>query len=209
MKCCRLLVIFFILTLPAFAVAQSEVVDKIKDEGLNRSQVMQTLSYLSDVIGPRLTCSPYAKRANEWTKDQMTKWGLYNAHLEPWGPFGRGWTLQRFSAQIVEPQTIPLIGYPKAWSPSLKKPVNAPVVLVEAATAADLDKYKGKLKGAVVLSGQVRKLEMYFDPKARRWTDDQLKELANVAGPRPRPDRPEEARRPRQGSPNFNPDEFR
>ena len=63
---------------------------------MNRSQVMQTLSYLSDVIGPRLTASPGMKRANEWTRDTMTKWGLQNAHLEAWGPFGRGWTLKAF-----------------------------------------------------------------------------------------------------------------
>src|SRR5262245_18254503 len=70
---------------------------RIKDEGLNRSQVMPTLSYLSDVIGPRLTGSPNMKRANEWTRDQLTKWGLQNAHLESWGPFGRGWALKSFS----------------------------------------------------------------------------------------------------------------
>src|SRR5215510_13039571 len=81
----------------------NDPIERIKDEGMNRSQVMQTLSYLSDVIGPRLTASPNAKRANEWTRDQLSKWGLQNAHLEPWGPFGRGWSLKRFSAQIVEP----------------------------------------------------------------------------------------------------------
>src|SRR6267143_118582 len=82
---------------------------RIKDEGMNRSQVMNTLSYLSDVIGPRLTGSPNMKRANEWTRDQLTKWGLQNAHLEAWGPFGRGWSLKRFSAQVSEPLDIPLI----------------------------------------------------------------------------------------------------
>src|SRR3982074_1718746 len=80
---------------------------RIKDEGMNRSQVMQTLSYLSDVIGPRLTASPGMKRSNEWTRDQLTKWGLQNAHLEAWGPFGRGWTLKLFSAQVSEPLDIP------------------------------------------------------------------------------------------------------
>ncbi len=83
---------------------------------------MQTLSYLSDVIGPRLTASPGMKRANEWTRDQLTKWGLQNAHLESWGPFGRGWTLKKFSAQVVEPLAIPLIAYPKAWSPGTQWP---------------------------------------------------------------------------------------
>src|SRR5688572_31753274 len=70
----------------------NDPIQRIKHEGMNRSQVMATLSYLSDVIGPRLTASPGMKRANEWTRDQLTKWGLQNAHLEPWGPFGRGWT---------------------------------------------------------------------------------------------------------------------
>ena len=110
--------------LPQQAPSQSPSIDpndpieRIKDEGMNRSQVMQTLSYLTDVIGPRLTASPNMKRANEWTRDQMTKWGMSNAHLEAWGPFGRGWSLKRFSAQVIEPQAIPLIAYPKAWSPA-------------------------------------------------------------------------------------------
>src|SRR3954469_19676355 len=84
-------------------------IDRIRDEGINHSQVMQTLSYLTDVIGPRLTGSPILHRANEWTRDTLTKWGLEYAHLEAWGPFGRGWSVERFSAQVVEPQCIPLI----------------------------------------------------------------------------------------------------
>ena len=93
-------------TTPGAAAAPArdpdDPIERIKDEGLNRSQVMQTLSYLSDVIGPRLTASPGMKRSNEWTRDQLAKWGLQNAHLEAWGPFGRGWTLKRFSAQVSE-----------------------------------------------------------------------------------------------------------
>src|SRR5919106_1404193 len=103
----------------------NDPIQRIKEEGLKRSQVMQTLSYLSDVIGPRLTASPGMKRANEWTRDQLTKWGLQNAHLESFGPFGRGWTLKRFSAQVSEPLTIPLIAYPKAWSPGTNEPLIA------------------------------------------------------------------------------------
>src|SRR5258708_15571904 len=99
--------------------AEDPIIAKIKDEGMNRSQVMQTLSYLSDVIGARLTASPNAKRANDWTRDTLAKWGMQNAHLEAWGPFGRGWTLKHFSAQVIAPQDIPLIAFPKAWSPSI------------------------------------------------------------------------------------------
>src|ERR1041385_853556 len=129
----------------------NDPIAKIRDEGLNRSQLMATLSYLSDVIGPRLTASPGMKRANEWTRDQLAKWGLQNAHLEPWGPFGRGWSLKRFSAQVSSPLTIPLIAYPKAWSPALARPLTADVVYVDAKDEADLQRFKGRLKGAIVL----------------------------------------------------------
>ncbi len=93
--------------------ASTDPIDRIKEEGLKKSQVMATLSYLTDVIGPRLTGSPNMKRANEWTRDQLAAWGLSDAHLEAWGPFGRGWSLKRFSAQVIEPQCIPLIAYPE------------------------------------------------------------------------------------------------
>ena len=141
---------------------------------------MQTLSYLTDVIGPRLTGSPELKRANEWSSDKLASWGLANAHLEAWGPFGRGWTLKRFSAQIVEPQDIPLIAYPKAWSPGFEQPITADVVYFEAKTEADLDKYKGKLKGAIVLVDPVREVKAHFEPLAIRRTDADLLQLANA-----------------------------
>ena len=91
----------------AEAKALTDPIDRIEDEGLNRSQLMATLSYLTDVIGPRLTGSPNLKRASEWTCQTLTKWGLANAHFEAWGPFGKGWTLKRFSAEVIEPQCIP------------------------------------------------------------------------------------------------------
>src|SRR5438876_4578782 len=89
----------------------NDPITRIKDEGMNRSQYMQTLSYLSDVIGPRLTASPAMKRANEWTSDKLISWGLQNANVESWGAFGIGWTLKGFSAQVIEPQDIPLIAF--------------------------------------------------------------------------------------------------
>src|SRR5690242_4563435 len=105
-----------------------EDISRIREEGLNHSQVMETLSHLTETIGPRLTGSPNLKRANEWTRDQLVSWGLTNAQLEPWGPFGRGWAAKRFSAQILEPTAFPLIAYPKAWSPGLDHPITADVV---------------------------------------------------------------------------------
>ena len=187
--------------------AEDPMITKIKDEGMNRSQVMQTLSYLTDVIGERLTASPNAKRANEWTRDTMTKWGLQNAHLEAWGPFGRGWTLKHFSAQVVSPQDLPLIAYPKAWSPSIKvmpempsmpaakgkKPaaaapepsntVTAEVVFLDAKTDADLDKYNGTLKGKIVLVSQPVEVKALFEAPGRRQDEKSLLALANALPP--------------------------
>ncbi len=160
-------------------------IERIKDEGMNRSQVMQTMSYLTDVIGPRLTASPGMKRANAWTRDQMTKWGLQNAHLEPWGPFGRGWTLKRFSAQVVNPQTIPLIAYPKAWSPGTSGPLTADVVYVNAKDETELQKFKGKLKGAIVLTGPMREVKARFEAPATRLNEKGLLTLADAPEPRP------------------------
>jgi len=187
-----LLLIF--LATPASTPAQTQTapapdpndpVQRIKDEGMNRSQVMQTLSYLSDVIGPRLTASPGMKRANEWTRDQLTKWGLENAHLESWGPFGRGWTLKRFSAQVTEPVAIPLIAYPKAWSPGLDAPLTADVVYIDAKTEADLDKFKGKLSGKIVLTTAMRDVAAHFDAQGTRLNEKELLELADAPEPRP------------------------
>src|SRR5215207_10831714 len=147
--------------------APKEVIDKIKEEGMGKnSQVMQTLSYLTDVIGGRLTNSPNMKRANEWTRDTMAKWGMQNAKLVSWGPFGRGWSLKSFSAQVVAPQSFPVIAYPKAWTTSTRGAVTADVVLFEAKTEADFDKYKGKLNGKIVLFAAPRELKAELKPLA-------------------------------------------
>ena len=169
-----------ITTAPAKVyTAPKAVIDRIRDEGMNKSQVMQTLSYLTDVIGGRLTNSPNMKRANEWTRDTMAKWGLQNAKLEPWGPFGRGWSLKGFSAQVVEPQVFPVIAYPKAWSPSTKGVVTADVVYFDAKTEADLEKYKGKLAGKIVLvSSGTREVKADFDGMGKRRSEEELKTMS-------------------------------
>jgi len=212
------LLLLFTLVVPYTAFAQQPqqpaedpMIAKIKDEGMNRSQVMQTLSYLTDVIGPRLTASPGMKRSNEWTRDTLAKWGLQNAHLESWGPFGRGWSLKRFSAQVVSPQDIPLIAYPKAWSPSVKvvpqmpampatsrrnatlstapppvsNTVTADVVFLDARTEADLDKYKGQLTGKIVLLSQPVEVKAMFEAPGRRQDEKSLLALANALPPGP------------------------
>ena len=164
---------------PSPSVDPNDPIVRIREEGLKRSQVMQTLSYLTDVIGPRLTGSPNMKRANEWTRDQLTKWGLQNAHLEEWGPFGRGWVLKSFSAEVIEPQSIPLVAFPLAWSPAVNVPL-ADVVYLDVKDEADLIRFKGQLRGKIVLFGSTRDLEPQFDPRATRLTEKQLLELADA-----------------------------
>ncbi len=174
--------------------ASKEVIDKIKDEGMNRSQVMQHLSYLTDVIGGRLTNSPNMKRANEWTRDTMAKWGMQNAKLESWGPFGRGWSLKSFSAEVTEPQTIPLIAYPKAWSPSTKGLITADVVHLDINSDEDFAKYKGQLRGKIVLVSRIRSLAADFDGMGTRLKDDELAKMAAdpMAAPRAQPATPQQ-----------------
>lgn len=172
-------------TAPPPAPDASDPIVRIKDEGMKRSQVTTTLSYLSDVIGPRLTASPGMKRANEWTRDTMTKWGLQNARLEAWGPFGRGWTLKRFSAQVTEPQTVPLIAFPKAWSPGTDGTLTAEVVYFDAKDEADLARFKGQLKGKIVLTMPTREVKALFDAPGKRRDEKNLLALANAPAPRP------------------------
>ncbi|HEY2156189.1 MAG TPA: M20/M25/M40 family metallo-hydrolase, partial [Isosphaeraceae bacterium] len=171
-------------------------VEKIIDEGTNRSQVMKTLSYLSDVIGPRLTGSPGLKLANEWTRDQLKGYGLENAHLEPWGPFGNGWTLKGFSAEVVEPLCIPLIAYPKAWSPGTHGRVVAEVVYLDANTDSDYARYKGQLRGKIVMTSPALPVAAHFEPLGVRQTDAQLLDLANSPMPGEGPRRPRRQQAP-------------
>ena len=175
---------------PAPTPDPNDPVRRIRDEGLNRSQVMQILNHLTNVIGPRLTNSPGMRRANEWTRDRLTSWGLVNAKLEPWGAFGRGWVLRKFSADVVEPQTYPLNAYPKAWSPSTAGPLTAEVVHVDAKDEQGLQKFRGQLRGKIVLNGAVRDPAAHFEPQATRRAEKDLLDLANAPDPSTQPPRP-------------------
>jgi hypothetical protein len=166
------------------ATKGADPIERIKEEGLKRSEVMKTLDYLTNAIGPRLTNSPGMKRANEWTRDRMAKWGMENAHLEAWGPFGRGWSLVKFSAQVTEPQCIPLIAFPKAWSPGLEGGhLTGPLVLFDPKDEKELESFKGKLDGKIVIVGTPRDPKAWFEPPGHRYTDSELLELANAPNP--------------------------
>jgi carboxypeptidase Q len=128
----------------------------IRDEGLEHSHVMDYAGGLTDGIGPRLTGSPNMAKANAWTRDQLTKMGCVNAHLEDWGEFGMGWQQLNTWVRMVEPDTAIFVAQATPWSPSSNGPVKAEAISVVINDEADLAKYKGKLGGKIVLLGAMR-----------------------------------------------------
>src|SRR5215467_340296 len=152
-----------------------DAIFKIKDEGFNRSQVMQTMSYLTDVYGPRLTNSPQIKQAAEWARKKLTEWELVNVKNEPWGPFGRGWSNERMFAAIkISGQSYPVIAYPKAWTPGTAGAISGDTVLAVIQNESDLSEWRGKLRGKYVLTAAMREVPAHFEPLGRRLTDEEL-----------------------------------
>src|SRR5260370_36748346 len=147
--------VVLLAVLPLVAQAPSQVdlyaIHQLKDEGFNNSKVMEIMSYLTDVYGPRLTNSPDIKEAAAWTTSKMKEWRLPNVHLEPWGPFGRGWAKERFSAPGISPRAFPLIAYPKAWTPGTNDHVTAQALLPTILKEQDKPKNRGQVKGKVAL----------------------------------------------------------
>ena len=161
-----------------------EMITAIRQEGFKNSQVMNILSDLTDRIGPRLTGSPNMKKANEWTRDQFATWGLQNAHLEAWGPFGLGWQNQSTYVRMTAPDIAMLIAYPEAWTPGTNGLVKGEVVKAKLETAEDLEKYRGKLTGKIVLLGDPHDVKPGSDPDFTRYSDKQLAGIAEyTAGP--------------------------
>ena len=160
-----------VLLTAGIATAQEKMdldaANRIRDSALNHSQIMDMVGYLTDVTGPRLTGSPNLKRAEEYARDKLREWGLENAHLEAWGPFGRGWSMEGLTANVLSPRFSPLIAYPKAWSPGTNGAVRGEVVLLDVKTVADLDKYKGKLKGKIVLFSEARHMDALLSSTRR------------------------------------------
>ncbi|SHL56085.1 M28 family metallopeptidase [Hymenobacter psychrotolerans] len=159
--------------------ADAATLAKIKDEGLNRSKVMETAFYLTDVCGPRLAGSDGLSRANEWTKKQLTDWGLTKANIEPWGTFGRGWDIEKSYVAMTAPYYHTLIGAPKAWTPSTNGALKKRVVVVKAATEADLAKYQGQLRNKIVLFDVPNPPKTTFEADARRHSDEELAKMAD------------------------------
>src|ERR1700748_2889084 len=135
---------------------------KIREEGLKHSQVMDIAFHLTDASGPRLSGSPGLKRAQDWAVNTLKTWGMVNAKRESWGKFGKGWEVQKNYAAMTVPYYHAIIAIPKAWTPGTNGPIKGEVVVLKVDTIIDLDKYKGKLKGKVVMFDTRPPVEINF-----------------------------------------------
>ena len=164
------------------SLAQNET-EKIKQEGLKNSQVMNIAFHLTDESGPRLTNSPGFLRAANWAKDELTRMGLVNATLEPWGDFGKGWEQTRCYVAMTAPYYVPMIAIPRAWTGSTpgKKMINSDVIFIKAKDSAELyQKYAGTLKGKIVMLYSRDTLKPSFEPDGVRFSHEALDKMANA-----------------------------
>ena len=182
-----------------------ETISRIRYEGFRNSKVMELASGLMDSIGERLTGSPNMKRANEWTRDQLTAMGLSNAHLESWGPFGRGWANQYVNARMTSPDVVPLIAYAKAWTPGTNSVVTGKCIRVTIEKKEDFEKYRGKLVGMIVIAGSDADVKPITELPYKRLSDDDLAKTSEyeIPGERP-PFRTSEIARRRQFQKDLN-----
>lgn len=150
---------------------------RIREEGLQRSQVMDTLSYLTDVYGARLTNSPRMREAATWAVARLKEWRIDTVRTESWGPFGRGWSSEKITADVIAPAPWPMIAFPKAWTPGTDGVVTADAVMVQLDEDSDFDKWAGKLKGKIVLTTRPPLVKAAFDAPGRRLTDEELTQL--------------------------------
>ena len=168
-----------------------DAIYKIKTEGFQNSQVMNVMSWLTDVYGPRLTNSPGFRKAGDWAVKQMTEWGLVNVKLEPYvtptGPFGRGWSNDKFYMQASTPGgSFPIIGMSQAWTHGTNGLVSGEAILAVIETPEDLARFKGQLKGKWVLNAVVPQVPALWTPPATRYTEQQLRDIQSETDATPR-----------------------
>ncbi len=177
--CCTLL-----LCTPLALFAQSETIDlktiqKIRQEEMERSQVMDIAFQLTDVSGPRLTISPGFTRAANYAISKLKSWGLTDAKLDEWGDFGKGWEIEKSYVAMSAPYYKALTGIPKAWSAGSNGSKTVEVMLISATDSAALEAYRGKLGGKIIIMDRSDVYKHSFTADANRYTDEQLEKMAN------------------------------
>ena len=157
------------------------MISRIRNEGLNNSQVMDIAFYLTDANGPRLQGSPGYTKAANWSKNKLTEWGLKNAQLESWGVWGKGWELQKSYVAMTAPYYKPLIAFPKAWCSGTGGHKSAELILIDAKDSLDLLRFSGKVRGKIVILPRTDTLRPSFAPDARRYTEEELTRMSEYS----------------------------
>ena len=193
----KMIVFLFAAVIASAAFAQNNdpSIDRIRNEALQHSKVMDYAFHLTDASGPRLMNSPGFMRAANYAKDALAGLGLVNADLEPWGDFGKGWELKRSYMAMNTPYYRPLIAFPKAWVKGTKGEKKAEVIIVSAKDSAELEKYRGQLKNKIVMREISDTLKFSFKADANRYDSDRLAKMADAKPVTPnangnRPNRP-------------------
>lgn len=189
----QILLVLILCLAGDFLFAQTEATSKIRKEGLDHSKVMNIAFHLTDVSGPRLTNSPGFFRAASWAKDELTKMGLVNAVIEPWGDFGTGWEQTRCYVAMTAPYYAPMIAIPRAWTGSTpgNDIISRNVMLLKAKDSAELyQKYSGKIGNKIVMFYTDDTLHPSFEADGNRYTDEALEKMADS--------KPDTARRQRR-----------
>jgi carboxypeptidase Q len=187
LACLVVAISFFVTPVWSQEKVELETITRIRYEGFHNSKVMELASGLMDSIGERLTGSPNMKRANEWTRDQLTAMGLSNAHLESWGPFGRGWANQYVNVRMTSPDIAPLLAYAQAWTPGTNGVITGKCLRVTIEDKKDFDKYKGKLAGMILIFGPDADVKTISEAPFKRLSDDDLTKLGEYQIPSERP----------------------
>lgn len=158
------------------------IINTLKKEGMQASQVMDHAFYLTDVSGPRLTASPGFMNAAKWAKNKLESWGLKNVQIESWGEFGKGWQQERCYVAMTKPYYVPMIAQSRAWTGSTvgNGITKAGIVLVKAKDSAELEQYRGKLKNKVVMVWTNETLKPNFKPDAERYSEEDLDKMAKA-----------------------------
>lgn len=172
------------LAAQAPAASDTTILARIRDEGFNRSRVFQTAVALSDIRGPRLAGSPQFREAAEWAVQELTSWGMTGATLEPWGTRrGRSWSVTRHSVEMTAPRYQRIIAFPRAWSPPTPGVVRGKPIITAIRADSDLVKYRGQLRGAIILNAPASVDLARFREIARRFSPQDLDSLARLTDP--------------------------
>ena len=169
-------------------LAQTEMMDtailrRIRQEGMERSQVMDIAFHLTEGSGNRLTNSPGYMRAAEYAMQQMNSWGLQSVQLDPWGEFGKGWELTKSYLAMQTPYYKAISFYPKTWTAGIKGQKTGTLLVISAKDTMALEAYRGQLKGKLLIMDQPVNYQLSFKPDAYRYTDDELAKMAKAVPP--------------------------